>query len=115
MLAAHKGFTRSHQAIADVTAFGGGDAVAKRLAETNIITNRNLIPTDSADDWDHPGGLRIGTTEVTRWGMKEPEMARIADLIVDVLDERRAAETVQQDVIALRRSFPALRYCFPAD
>ena len=27
--------------------FGGGEAVATRLAEANIITNKNLIPTDT--------------------------------------------------------------------
>jgi len=68
MLAAHKGFTRTHQAIADVTAFGGGEMAANQLAAANIITNKNLIPTDSAAAWDHAAGLRIGTTEVTRWG-----------------------------------------------
>nr|MBA3449802.1 serine hydroxymethyltransferase [Chloroflexia bacterium] len=115
MLAAHKGFTRTHQAIADVTSFGGGDATATRLADVNIITNKNLIPTDSADDWDHPSGLRIGTTEVSRWGMKEPEMARIADLIVDVLEQRRPDEAVKGDVVDLRRSFPTLRFCFPVE
>jgi glycine hydroxymethyltransferase len=112
MLAAHKGFTRTHQAIADVRAFGGGEAVGFRLAEANIITNKNLIPSDRPEDWDRPGGLRIGTTEVTRWGMKEPEMARIADLIADLLHGRRSPEAVRQEAIALRRAFPELQYCF---
>jgi glycine hydroxymethyltransferase len=115
MLAAHKGFTRTHQAIADVTAFGGGQAVANRLAEANIITNKNLIPTDPAAAWNHPSGLRIGTTEVTRWGMNEPEMARIADLMVDVLRDQRPVEAVRQDAVDLRRSFPVLQYCFAAE
>src|SRR5205823_9060601 len=35
MLAAHKGFTRTHQVIADVSGFGGGLEVAHRLAEAN--------------------------------------------------------------------------------
>jgi glycine hydroxymethyltransferase len=114
MLAAHKGFTCTHQAIADARAFGGGEAAAFRLAEANIITNKNFIPVDRPEDWDRPSGLRIGTTEVTRWGMKEPEMARIAELIADVLHGRRAPGLVQADVIALRRSFPTLHYCFEA-
>ena len=113
MLAAHKGFTRTHQAIADVRAHGGGESVAFRLAKVNIITNKNLIPTDKPEDWNRPSGLRIGTTEVTRWGMQEPEMARIADLMVDVLAERRPVAAVKQDAIDLRRSFPVLQYCFP--
>ncbi|MCC6314558.1 MAG: serine hydroxymethyltransferase [Thermomicrobiales bacterium] len=115
MLAAHKGFTRTHQAIADVRAFGGGEAVAERLAEANIITNKNLIPTDAPAAWDHPGGLRIGTTEVTRWGMTEPEMARIADLMADVLHERRGSAAVRADAIELRRAFPTLQFCFPPE
>lgn len=115
MLAAHKGFTRTHQAIADASAFGGGEAVANRLAAANIITNKNLIPTDSPADWDRPSGLRIGTTEVTRWGMREPEMARIADLIADVVHGRRAAAAVRQDAIDLRRAFPTLQFCFSAE
>ena len=89
MLAAHKGYTRTHQAIADVRGFGGGEAVAFRLAEANIITNKNLIPSDRAQDGIAPAGC-VSTTEVTRWGMKEPEMARIADLMADVLHGRCA-------------------------
>ncbi len=115
MLASHKGFTRTHQAIANVHTFGGGEAAASRLAEANIITNKNLIPTDRAEDWDRPGGLRIGTTEVTRWGMQEPEMAQIADLIADVLHGRRDPAPVQRDVVALRRAFPTLHYCFATE
>ena len=112
MLAAHKGYTRTHQAIADVRAFGGGEAVGFRLADANIIVNKNLIPADRPEDWDKPSGLRIGTTEVTRWGMKEPEMALIAELITDLLFSRRSEEHVREDVMSLRRSFPRLQYCF---
>ncbi|HLG76771.1 MAG TPA: aminotransferase class I/II-fold pyridoxal phosphate-dependent enzyme, partial [Ktedonobacteraceae bacterium] len=57
MLAAHKGYTRTQQVIADVRSFGRGMAVAERLAQANIITNKNLIPTDRVEDWDQPGGL----------------------------------------------------------
>jgi len=39
-------------------------------------------------------------------------MARIADLIVDVLQDRRPVADVTADVIDLRRSFPKLQYCF---
>ena len=46
VLGAHKGYTRTHQVIADVREFGGGLEVAHRLAEANIITNKNLLPND---------------------------------------------------------------------
>ena len=45
--------------------------------------------------------------------MKEAEMARIADLIADVLRGCRPAADVKHDAVDLRRSFPALRFCFP--
>jgi len=54
----------------------------KRLAAANIITNKNLIPEDRPRDWDSPGGLRLGTIEVTRLGMGEAEMEAIGDFIV---------------------------------
>ena len=44
VLGAHKGYTRTHQVIADVREFGGGLEVAHRLAKANIITNKNLLP-----------------------------------------------------------------------
>jgi glycine hydroxymethyltransferase len=112
MLAANKGFTRTHQVIADVSGFGGGLEVAHRLAEANVITNKNLIPRDRAEDWDRPSGLRIGTTEVTRLGMREPEMLRIADFVAAVLVENRSPETVRRDVVAFRRGYQRVGYCF---
>jgi glycine hydroxymethyltransferase len=61
VLGAKRGYTRSHQVIANVKAFGGGLEAAGRLAEANIVTNKNLIPEDRPEDWDRPSGLRIGT------------------------------------------------------
>src|SRR6266853_4558023 len=88
VLAAHKGYTTTHQVIANVRQFGGGLQVAQRLARANIITNKNLIPADRPEDWDHPSGLRLGTTEVTRLGMHETEMETIADFIARLLVEQ---------------------------
>lgn len=112
MLGAHKGYTTTHQVIADVRQFGGGLEVAQRLARANIITNKNLIPADRAEDWDRPGGLRMGTIEVTRLGMGDAQMETIADFIARVLVERVAPETVRADVIAFRQSYQTLYYCF---
>jgi glycine hydroxymethyltransferase len=114
MLGAHKGFTRTHQVIADVSGLGGGLAVAQRLAEANIITNKNLIPRDRPEDWDRPSGLRIGTTEVTRLGMREPEMMRIADFVAAVLVENRSPESVRREVLAFRADYQSIGFCFDA-
>src|SRR3954447_15425238 len=112
VLGAHKGYTRTHQVIADVRAFGGGLDVAHRLAEANIITNKNLLPDDTAQDWDRPSGLRIGTTEVTRLGMGEAEMRAIADMIAGVLVEGREPEHVREQALALRAGHQRVHYCF---
>ena len=111
-LAPHKGFTRSHQAIADVSKWGGGYAAANRLQGANIIVNKNLIPGDRPEDWDKPSGIRIGTIEVTRLGMGQPDMGTIADFIHDVLVKGEKPEAVLPRVVEFRRSFQTLYYCF---
>src|SRR5699024_11552701 len=87
VLGAHKDYTETHQVIVDVSQYGGGYDVAQRLAEANIITNKNLIPKDRPEDWDESSGLRIGTTEMKRYGMKEQETEYTADLI-DSLNQK---------------------------
>jgi glycine hydroxymethyltransferase len=112
VLGAHKGYTRTHQVILDVRRFGGGLDAARRLEQANIITNKNLIPSDRADAWDRPGGLRLGSIEVTRLGMGEAEMDTIADFIARVLVEQVPPEQVAGDVADFRRPFQTLYYCF---
>ena len=112
ILGAHKGYTTTHQVIADVRQFGGGLQVAQQLARANIITNKNLIPADRPEDWDRPGGLRIGTIEITRLGMHEAEMETIADFIARVLIEQVAPEAMRDEVVAFRQSYQMLYYCF---
>jgi glycine hydroxymethyltransferase len=112
VLGAHKGYTTTHQVIADVRRFGGGLEVAQRLARSNIITNKNLIPADKPEDWDRPGGLRMGTIEITRLGMGEAQMETIADFIAHILVERVAPEAMIDDVITFRQPYQTLYYCF---
>ena len=112
MLGAHKGYTITQQVIADVRQFGGGFQVAQRLARANIITNKNLIPADRPKDWDRPGGLRMGTIEVTRLGMGEAQMETIADFIARILVEQVEPETVRDDVMDFRQPYQTLYYCF---
>jgi glycine hydroxymethyltransferase len=108
MLGRHKGFTTTHQAIADAREFGRGLQCAQTLERANIIVNKNLIPTDAPQDWDYPGGLRLGTTEMTRYGMKEREMDEIADLIARVIVRRESPESVKNDALTLRSGFRTL-------
>jgi glycine hydroxymethyltransferase len=112
VLAPELGFTQSHTIAVRVEKEGSGEAVAKRLAAVDIITNKNLLPGDKSSK--HPGGIRLGTPEVTRLGMRESEMVRIAELLDGLLHKGRAAASVQQDVAELKQAFTTLQYCFAA-
>ena len=112
VLASHKGFTRTHQVIADVKQFGGGLKIARELERADIITNKNLIPGNGPEDWDTPNGLRLGTTEVTRLGMKETEMERIADFMAQLIVERKDPEKIKRKVNEFRSSYKTIYYCF---
>jgi glycine hydroxymethyltransferase len=112
MLGAGEGYTRTHQVIADVRKFGGGLDAAHLLARANIVTNKNLLPTDTPKDWDRPSGLRMGTIEVTRYGMGEREMDIISGFMARVLIEKESPDRVVEDVIAFRQEYQTLYYNF---
>ena len=76
------------------------------------IVNKNLLPADKPEDWDYPGGIRIGTIEVTRLGMGPREMEQIAELIARVVVRNEDPERVKPDALALRSGFQNLYYCF---
>jgi glycine hydroxymethyltransferase len=94
VLMEHKGFTKSHQIVLDITKFehsiGLGGDIEKLLEEANIIINRNLLPWDiqQGRHYQNPGGLRLGTSEITRLGMGKNEMVEIADFFKKAIIER---------------------------
>lgn len=112
VIGAKRGYSRTHQVIANVRQFGGGLDVAHRLAQANLITNKNLVPGDKPEDWDRPSGLRMGTIEVTRLGMRETDMHIIAGFIARVLVGKEAPEAVGKDVEDFRLPRQTLYYNF---
>ncbi|MGQ9513642.1 MAG: serine hydroxymethyltransferase [Thermoproteota archaeon] len=114
VLCQHKGFTESHTIIIDISKFGDGASIEEELEKANIIVNRNLLPWDKrlGRDYRKPGGLRIGTSEVTRLGMGGSQMAEIADLIKRVVIDREDPRSVAKDVAELRKDFQKVHYCF---
>jgi glycine hydroxymethyltransferase len=112
VLAPDLGFTRSHTIAVRVDREGGGEAVARRLADAGIISNKNLLPGDKSPR--HPGGIRLGTPEVTRLGMREPEMARIAELFDGLLHRDRRPDAIAAEAAELKSGFTTLRFCFAA-
>lgn len=114
VLAEHKGFTESHVILIDITKQGDGGTIEELLEKANIIINRNLLPWDIKEGrhFMHPGGIRLGTSEITRLGMKESEMPEIAEFIKRVVLDKEDVERVKQDVAEFRRSFQKVHYCF---
>lgn len=112
VLAEHLGFTRSHTVAVRVEREGGGAESARRLADAGIVANKNLLPGDRSPK--SPGGVRLGTPEVTRLGMGPKEMVRIAELFDALLHRGRPTEAVREEAAALKSGFTTLRYCFGA-
>lgn len=59
--------------------------VALALEYAGIIMNRNTVPNETASPF-YPSGLRMGTPALTVRGMKEAEMEKIAEWILEVID-----------------------------
>jgi glycine hydroxymethyltransferase len=121
VLCEHKGFTESHQVVADVTTFeqriGLGGDIERLLEKAHIIINRNLLPWDiSRDrrDYRNPGGIRLGTSEVTRLGMKESEMVAIADYMKRLCVDGVDPAVIGEEVKAFVQDYNTVQYCFPA-
>ena len=109
------GYTQSHQVAVDVSRQGGGSVLAARLERANIITNKNLFPWDDVNTTDNPSGLRLGTQELTRIGMKEREMKAVAKLIARVVIGREEPEKVKKDVVHLKSQYQTVQYCFDGE
>jgi len=103
------GYTESHQVAVDVSRYGGGSAVSSLLKENNIILNMNMLPHEPLSHHDNPAGIRIGVAEMTRFGMREPEMERIAELICDCVVK---GKQVLDEVVKFRSGFQKVCYSF---
>lgn len=108
------GYTRSHAILVDVSEIGDGGTVEARLEKANIILNRNLLPWDPRHGrhYRNPGGIRLGTAEVTRLGMKEQEMREIAGFIRRVIIDGEPAERVAAEVARFREGYQKVHYGF---
>jgi glycine hydroxymethyltransferase len=107
-----KGYTSSHQVIVDVAELGRGTKIAKMLEEANIIVNKNMLPYDRPEDVKDPSGLRIGTQEITRWGMKKDEMKEIAKFMRMVVIDKKDPKEVAKMVSEFRKNFMEVQYGF---
>jgi len=85
-----------------------GKQAQEVLERAGITTNKNMVPFDPRKP-AVTSGVRIGTPAVTTRGMKEGEMATLAEAIARVLekpDDDATIAGVRAEVEALCRRFP---------
>jgi len=114
VLGENRGYTKSHQIAVNVLDHSDGGKVEVDLEKANIIVNRQLIPGDikAGRNYFHPGGIRLGVSEITRLGMKQSEMKEIADFIKQVIIDKKDPKTLVSKVKSFRKSFQKIHYCF---
>lgn len=79
------GGTDTHLFLVDTWSRGiGGKEASEKLEKAGIIVNKNTIPFDTRKPMN-PSGIRIGTPTITTQGMKEKDMAKIAEKINKIL------------------------------
>jgi glycine hydroxymethyltransferase len=102
-------YSRSHTILLRVAEFGPAEMVARRLEDASIITTAATLPEELGG-----GGIRIGTQEMTRRGLTDAEIPRVARMIADAIRETRPAAAIAADVAGLVGSLGPLRFTWPA-
>jgi len=103
------GGTDNHLMLVDLTPKSvTGRTVEQLLDQVHITVNKNAIPFDPRPP-NTTSGIRVGSPAVTSRGMEEAEMATIARLIAEAVDNRKdeaALAEVRKKAIALASAFP---------
>ena len=104
------GGTDNHLLLVDLRTFDEdltGAEAQTVLDRAGITLNKNTVPDDPRSPFV-TSGVRIGTPSTTTQGMAEPEMERIAELIVRTLkgrDDDSVVDAVRADVAELCSPF----------
>ena len=99
-------YTETHQVILPV-GYGRGPEMALRLEENNIICNYQAVPDE--EGFTASGALRLGVSEMTRFGMEEKDFQELASLIKDVVVKNAP---VKPQVEKMRHRFREMQFCF---
>jgi len=102
-------YTETHQVVVNV-GYAKGPEIARRLEDNNIVLNFQAAPDE--EGFTASGALRIGVSEMTRFGMEAGDFQQLAQLMADVIIGQKS---LQQDVADFRKRFSRMRYCFDHD
>ncbi|MBT5295232.1 MAG: aminotransferase class I/II-fold pyridoxal phosphate-dependent enzyme [Octadecabacter sp.] len=102
-----QGATSSHQFAIKAAAYGGGQTASKHLRKAGFLACGIGLPIEAvAGDMN---GLRIGTPELTRWGVDMGDVDQMCDLIVEALESQDPTSMVPR-VRDWRETFKTLHY-----
>ena len=103
------GYTDTHQVLVR-GARGSGGEMASRLERSNIITNPQAFYDDSS--FAAASGIRLGTQEMTRFGMNEADFRELAGLLAGILVEGGSGVpgARRDEVVRFRQRFTRMRY-----
>jgi glycine hydroxymethyltransferase len=103
-----KGFTNSQHLALPAATYGGGDTASKLLEKSNLFTSGIGLPLPPV-----PGdfnAMRLGTQEITRWGMRPENMETIADFFGRLLLKQEKPEKLKSEVIEFWKAFQKPHY-----
>jgi glycine hydroxymethyltransferase len=108
VFAAERGGTESHQFAVLAHRYGGGQAAARRLRRANLLACGIGLPAAPIEG--DVNGLRIGTPELARLGMRAADMPALASFIARGLDDRVDPSTVGREVTEWRGQFSGIHF-----
>jgi glycine hydroxymethyltransferase len=108
IFAADKGFTTSHQFAILAAPYGGGQTAAKRMGQAGLLACGIGLPVAPVDG--DLNGLRIGTPEIVRLGMKVKDMQTLAEFIAKSLNPSSNPDEIRKEVTEWRKQFSGVHY-----
>ena len=108
IFAADKGFTTSHQFAILAAPYGGGQTAARRMGEAGLLACGIGLPIEQVEG--DLNGLRIGTPEIVRIGMKVKHMQDLAGFIARSLDSSVEPKSIQREITEWRKQFSGVHY-----
>ena len=99
-------FTETHQVILNV-GYGKGATIAQKMEDNNIIVNYQATPVE--EGFTASGALRLGVSEMTRFGMKHDDFQELATLMADLM---KNDSNIKENVKSFRSRFLDMHYCF---
>jgi glycine hydroxymethyltransferase len=108
IFAADKGFTTSHQFAILAAPYGGGQTAARRMGEAGLLACGIGLPIEQVEG--DLNGLRIGTPEIVRIGMKVEHMQDLAGFIARSLDTNVEPKSIQREITEWRKQFSGVHF-----